>query len=51
MGIKNMQHIIDDKIIGKIVALEVYQKNFRNEFDSYVKYPVGRVIKVVNTPF
>jgi len=51
MGINNMQHILDDKIIGKIVALEVYQKNFRNEFDSYVKYPVGRVIKVVNTPF
>jgi hypothetical protein len=33
------------------VLLEVYQKNFTNQFDSYVKYPVGRAIKVIKAPF
>ena len=40
-----------DKLVGKIVSLEVYEKSFTNEFNSYVKYPVGRVIKVVESPF
>lgn len=42
---------VDSILIGKIVLLEVYQKNFTNQFDSYVKYPVGRAIKVIKAPF
>ena len=40
-----------DKLVGKIVSLEVYEKNFTNEFSNFVKYPVGRVIKVIESPF
>jgi len=40
-----------ENLIGKLVEIEVYDKIFNNEFSKRVRYPVARVLRVVDIPF
>ena len=40
-----------ENLIGKLVEIEVYDKIFNNEFSKRVRYPVARVLRVVEIPF
>ena len=40
-----------ENIIGELVEIEVYEKIFNNTFSKRVKYPVARVVRIVDVPF
>jgi len=40
-----------ENIIGELVEIEVYEKIFNNTFSKRVKYPVARVVRIVEVPF
>ena len=40
-----------ENLIGELVEIEVYDKIFNNEFSKRVRYPVARVLRVVDIPF
>mgnify|MGYP005814196945 FL=1 len=40
-----------NEIIGKLVVIEIYEKTFTNEFSKRVKYPVGKLVKLLELPF
>ena len=40
-----------ENIIGELVTIEVYEKVFTNAFSKVVKYPVARVVSILDIPF
>ena len=55
MGVKksnsNNQNFKFENLIGELVEIEVYEKIFNNTFSKRVKYPVARVVRIVEVPF
>ena len=55
MGVKNCSSTDDvskfKNLIGELVEIEVYEKIFNNTFSKRVKYPVARVVRIVEVPF